>query len=108
VIGLLILLCAPGAFYYSTLSEFERVKLFWRYGTPEMQANVIMSLTKHLYVGMSKDQVWGLLAPNAHITHSPNPEPGEESYSFNIRAGWNTGIDVTFKDGRLLSYDAYD
>jgi hypothetical protein len=84
--------------------------LAWRYGTPTMQAHAVPILIERIRPGMSFENVLQIIGrgsddwPNIR-KHKLLPD---DIVEFNVRAEYNTGIDVRFVNGRVVSAGGYD
>ena len=75
-----------------------------------MQRYAAQVLITRIEPGMSFQQVLDILGPGSSDwsrikEHKPQPE---ETISFNVRSWYNNGIDVGFRDGRVVSTFYYD
>ena len=82
----------------------------WRYGTAQMQRYAAQILITRIKPGMSYPEVLNILGPGSSEwprlkDHKLQPE---ETISFNVRSWYNNGIDVGFRDGRVVSTFYYD
>ena len=85
-------------------------EMAWRYGTPEMQRYAAQMLVKDIKPGMTSHQVFDILAPGSSgwPIQKRVPLQHEAIIGFNVRAGYNNGIEVGFRNGRVVNVVYYD
>lgn len=85
-------------------------KWSWRYGTSKMQRTAAMVLIKQITLGMSFNEAFEVLGPGCGDWPSIKNRKlrPEETVGFNVRANYNNGIDVGFRDGRVVTTFYYD
>ena len=81
--------------------------LMWKSGNPRLQERSIPMLMAKLQLGMTEEEVWKVMGEPP-----PGPRParsdGRVEYSFNVNSWYNRGLDLSFRDGRLVRVDEYD
>jgi hypothetical protein len=82
----------------------------WRHGTAEMQRFAAQTLIFRIQTGMSFPEVLEILGPDSAgwprlKTHQLQ---FDGAVGFKVRAGINNGIDVGFRNGRVVSVFYYD
>ena len=76
-----------------------------------MQAGVIHAMSEKIEKGMTYDQVKTILGPGSAgwpDGFQNELEQSQVTKSFNIRAGWNVGVDVTFLSNRVIYASPYN
>ena len=79
----------------------------WRTRWPYLQEPAIRHLVERLHVGMTYEEVVDIMGS----PDNPNSTPdhyGRIVYSYNVNFGFNRGIDVYMKDGRVVEIFEYD
>ena len=82
----------------------------WQHGTADMQRSAAQVLITRIKPGMTFQEVLGILGPGSADwprIKSLQLAP-EQTVGFNVRANYNNGIDVGFRDGRVVSTFYYD
>ncbi len=82
----------------------------WQHGTPDMQRSAAQVLVTRIKPGTTFQEVLGILGPgSADWPRLKNLQLApEQTVGFNVRANYNNGIDVGFRDGRVVSTFYYD
>jgi hypothetical protein len=82
----------------------------WQHGTTLMQRAAADVLVTRIEPGMSYREVLGIIGPgsqNWSVDKDRQLGP-EDGVSFNIRDDGNDGIDVDFRDGKVVAAGRYD
>ena len=84
----------------------------WNHGSARMQASAANEFQKRTKPGTPIEDVVRLLAPGAaggpKDYEGFRPERGGGTVSFNVRASYNTGLDIHYQDGKVVSISLYD
>jgi hypothetical protein len=82
----------------------------WRHGTAEMQRYAAQVLIARIKPGMSYQQALEILGPGSAdwpALKSRQLSP-EEIVGFNVRADHNSGVEIGFRNGRVVNALYYD
>ena len=104
-------LCVIGGLAFCILAVLIVPTVSWRYGTPKMQSRVIQAMSGKIEKGMTYDQVKAILGPGSAgwpDGFEKELDQSQVTKSFNIRAGWNVGVDVTFLSNRVIYASPYN
>jgi len=103
VVAIALLIAAAGACYLAP-------KLAWRYGTPEMQRYAAQVLIHRIQPGMTYAEVVEILGKGSSEWPALKERKlgPEETVSFNVRSWYNNGVDVYFRNGKVISTSYYD
>lgn len=86
----------------------ERYPSFaWKTKMPSLQEPAIQYLMKRLYIGMPYEEMVLIMGPPPG--YSPyRDRDGVSFISYNVNFGFNRGIDISIKDGKIISIFEYD
>jgi len=82
----------------------------WQHGTAGMQRYAAQVLVARIETGMTFQQILDVLGPGCSDwpTIKQRKLRSEDTVSFNLRADYNNGIDVGFRNGHVISAFYYD
>ncbi|MBP6602757.1 MAG: hypothetical protein KA250_13185, partial [Verrucomicrobiales bacterium] len=82
----------------------------WNHGSPEMQRVAAQKLAGMIEPGSDLKEVIDLIGPGSlgWPERFDRDYSGESAIGFNVRSWYNNGLDIHYRDGRVVGVSYYD